>query len=81
VSRHENLTTFYFSSNFFFPSPKKFGAPDIGKRGGKTNTGLVTGELIELGVKGKKTRTVQTDFRERLLDTTMIDLMWAKQTP
>jgi hypothetical protein len=24
---------------------------------------------------------VQTDFRGRLLDTTMIDLMWAKQEP
>jgi hypothetical protein len=44
------------------------------------------------GGEGKKVRTrqngqtrrvglVQTDWRGRLLDTTMIDLMWAKQAP
>ena len=48
MSHNENSTTFRFSG-FFFSSPKQLGARGMGKRAGNTNT--------REDVKGKKVRT------------------------
>ena len=56
-----------------------------GDAGGKSVSSVVW-DLYRLTCEGvwrffSRVGLVQTDFHGRLLDTTMIDLMWAKQAP
>ena len=43
--------------------------------------GVSAGTVRAIVAEFSRVGLVQTDLRGRLLDTTMIDLMWAKQAP
>jgi hypothetical protein len=82
VSHHENLTTFLFFCKFFFNPQESalallccstFGCTSVQKW-----SRVMKKRIRERVTKGKRGRT---DLRGSLLDTTMIDLMWAKQVP